>query len=268
MYQSFDRQLKGLPMLATDGEIGRVKDLYFDDQGWIVRYLLVDTGHWLPGRKVLIAPESVVDSSGIDDHIPVHLTRDQVRNAPDMDDDAPVSRQHEIDLARHYNWSLYWESLGVPYGPVMPVSPVVPGGGEAEQPTASAGSEEGRDTVAGLEPEDPRRAHLRSVREVEGYHLHAVDGEIGHVDDVILKMNIWLIRYLVVDTRNWLPGRHVIISPLWSDAVDWEQKALSIGLTVDDVKGSPDYRPESMIDRDYEQRLLSHYGIEYTSGLP
>jgi hypothetical protein len=152
--------LRGFAIHAIDGEIGKVRELYFDDQRWIVRYLVVQTGTWLKSREVLIATPHLGHMDLQSKTIQVDLTREQVRQSPDTDTDMPVSRQHEELLHRYYGWPFYWESMsGMPsdYDVWMPL----PAGYKA--------------------PEIEGDPHLRSTREVEGYHIHAMDGNIGHV---------------------------------------------------------------------------------------
>jgi sporulation protein YlmC with PRC-barrel domain len=180
--------LKGTTIAATDGDIGSVQDLYFDDLTWTIRYLMVDTGTWLPGRQVLISPRSV--GTVTDEHrIPVALTRSQVENSPSTDTDKPVDRQYEEEYSRYYGYPYYWtgpyrwgetaypgEALALPVAPEMVYTP----------PTG-----------------DPS---LRSVRNVTGYYIEATDGDLGHVEDFIVDTGEWALRYMVVDTRNWWPG--------------------------------------------------------------
>ena len=187
------KSLIGDIMHARDGDIGKVHDFFFDDEKWIVRYLVVDTHYWLPGRKVLISPVALGHPDWESMKFPVNLTREQVKNSPDIDTEKPFSRQQETTLHTHYGWPFYW-----PLGGTFPVPPPVspPKGKLAGQAQTEMG--------------DP---HLRSTKEVSGYHIAATDGEIGHVDDFISEMDDWVIRYMVVDTKNWLPGRKVLISP-------------------------------------------------------
>ena len=188
---------KGLTIAATDGDIGSVNDLYFDDLSWTIRYLVVDTGTWLPGRQVLISPLSV---RRVDDKILVDLTRNQVQNSPPVEADKPVNRQQEEAIARYYDQRYYWEGpyrwglLAYPGMPPVPTAPI-PADAMGE---AMAARE--RETPSG----DPT---LRSSRDVTGYYIAALDGEIGHVDDFLVEDRAWAIRYLLVATRNWWPGK-------------------------------------------------------------
>src|SRR6266508_5022629 len=96
-------ELKGVTIQATDGDIGSVQDLYFDDHSWTVRYLVVDTGTWLPGRQVLISPFAFRAISGAS-RLQTTLTKDQIENSPSIDTDRPVNRQREIEDSRYYGY--------------------------------------------------------------------------------------------------------------------------------------------------------------------
>lgn len=237
-------EMIGYRILATDGEIGDLKDFYFDDKFWTIRYLVIDTGRWLPGKLVLISPLAAGEPDSEERRVPVTLTREQVKNAPTADSEQPVSRQYEASLRQYYGWPFYWVTptpgeipAGVPLGGVPPV----------EAPDKG-----------GVEPKgDP---HLRSVQEVVGYQIAAADGEIGHVEDFIADAKAWTIRYLVVDTRNWLPGRKVLVALPWVDAVEWTDRSVHVGLTKEQIKQSPEYDPAQPVSRDYEQRLYDYYG--------
>jgi hypothetical protein len=229
-------------ILAEDGEIGKIDDFLFDDTTWTIRYLVGDTGHWLPGRKVLLSPTSVKESHWESQQFAVNLTRDQVRNSPDINTAKPVSLQHQIQLHDYYGWPYYWTAGGfVPiYPPPFPSTP-------KEQGTQDEGKRG-----------DP---HLRSTKEVMGYHIQATDGEIGHVEDFLVDDESWAIHYMVVDTRNWLPGRKVLVSPEWITRVNWVERKVTVNLTQEAVKESPEYFPTEPVSEAYEDRLHKHYGV-------
>lgn len=226
---------------AEDGEIGRCKDFLFDDEKWTIRYMVADTRKWLPGRKVLISPISLGEPDWGTRCFQVDLTRRQIENSPALDEDAPVSRQYEIIFANYYRTSPYWGGAGV-WG---------------TQPSPSQLRAE-HDKLA-TDFEAPEENNLRSIKEVTGYHIQATDGEIGHVEDFVVDDNIWTLRYVVVNTRNWLPGRSVLLSPQWIRAVDWAEEKLWIDLTADSVKNSPELDNLAPITRDYECTLHDHY---------
>ena len=240
---------KGLSIAATDGDIGSVKDLYFDDLTWTIRYLVVDTGAWLPGRQVLISPLAV--RGPVTDKVTVDLTRAQVEESPPIDADKPVDRQQEEALSRYYNYRYYWEGpyrWGLLAYPGMPPVPApVPG-----DPVVAEMLARERERAAG----DPS---LRSARAVTGYYIAAQDGDIGHVDEFLVDDRAWAIRYLVVDTRNWWPGKKVVLSPEWIKTVSWADSRVYVDLRRDEIKAAPEYDAERPFDRDYENRLFEHH---------
>lgn len=237
------RSLKGLrdfAIGATDESIGRVHSFLFDSETWTIRYLVADTGAWLSGRKVLIAASELGQPNWEGRIIPVSLTKEQVKESPDIDADKPVSRQHEIELHQYYGWGPYW---GIGYG--------VPLGGAPVPPPAD--SDETKQRAKG----DP---NLRSTREVSGYRIHATDGDIGHVDDFIASDEEWIIRYLVIDTRNWLPGRSVLVAPDWVQKVSWSEQQVHVDVSKEVLKNSPPYEPTAPVNREYEVQLYDYYG--------
>jgi sporulation protein YlmC with PRC-barrel domain len=241
-------QLAGCTIHATDGDIGSVNTIYFDDGHWTVRYFVVDTGKWLPGRKVLISPIAIRQLNWDGWTLDVILTREQVRNSPDIDTDLPVSRQHELDYYRYYGYPHYWGGAALASGAYV-------------APGARTDEARGMAEIRALEQEgkshDP---HLRDVRAVNGYHIRAADGDIGHVEDFLLDDQTWRIRYLVIDTSNWLGGRRVLVAPAWVAAVSWAESKVHLLISRRAVKESPEYDATATVSRDYERALYSHYG--------
>jgi uncharacterized protein YrrD len=235
-------ELKRMSIGATDGEIGRVRDAYFDDHAWTVRYIIVDPGPWLTGRWVQITPWSIRGIDWAARRIDVALTREQIRNSPDIDADPPVSRQQEIAYLDYYGYPQYWS------GPLLWGEVPFP---DPKALSAGARLESDRPIPRG----DP---HLRSASEVHGYHVEAADGSIGHVDDFLFDEQGWSLRYLVVDTRNWLPGRQVLIATDWVQRVSWKEHKAHVALTRAEVRDSPEYDSQSLT-QSAEQALHRHY---------
>lgn len=238
------RSMKGLygySIKARDGDIGKVVDFYFDEIEWTVRYLIAETGSWLFGKRVLISARLFKEEPVWKAReFPVALTREQVKNSPDIDTDKPVSREMEISLHRHYGVPVYWQG-------VMP----------AAVPTLSSMMSYRRDIKEdGNQPE----SHLRSDREVTGYRLHATDGELGHIDDLVVEDTDWHIRYMAIDLKTWLPGRKVLIAPYWIKEFKWAESSVTVDLTLDEVKRSPPYDPSEPVNRKYEEHLYDYYG--------
>ena len=245
-------QLSGSTLTATDGEIGHVKQAYFDDHAWAVRYLVVDTGTWLSGREVLISPYAVRQPVGSGKTIDVSLTRQQVENSPDIDTHKPVSRQHERDYLSYYAYPEYWaggELWSMSALPLLP--PNLPLAGSEAEIAAHAVKVPAEDV------------HLRSSNVVTGYNIQAADHSIGHVKDFLFDDASWAIRYLVIDTRNWWPGgKKVLLATHWIDRIDWAEQTVYTQLTREQVKASPEYDESATVDRDYERRLHDAYGRE------
>lgn len=235
------KDLQGYKIRARDGDIGSVREFLFDDRSWKARYMVADTGGWLTDRLVLIAPNALEGSSWANAEIAVSLTKDQIENSPPIYEDQPVSRQYEAEYFDYYGYPYYW---GAPYagtpvaGAYPPVGvPVVPP--EDEQQDQQRG--------------DP---HLRSTAEVSGYDIHASDGDIGHVDDFLIDDTSWEITKLVVATRDWLPGKRVVISPRSVQEVSWDEKAIKVDARRDDVKSAPEYDPSITVQPDGSNSLL------------
>jgi len=237
------KSLTGFIIHATDGELGQVDEFYFDDRTWDIRYLVVKTGGWLSGRKVLISPAAFKTPDWKSKSFPVALTLEQVRNSPDVDTEKTVTRQHELDLHNHYAWPIYWGD-GFYAGSMS--------GGTLFPPAAE---KEEKEPLGAAEAN-----HLQGTRAVKGYRVHAADGLIGHVDDYILEDGQWIIRYLVADTGAWLPGRKVLISPGWIETVDWETEEVFVFLSREEVQDSPVYDPSGPLSPDYISQLHDHYG--------
>lgn len=240
--------LKGLTVNASDGEIGSVYDVYFDAKQWTVRYFVVDTGTWLSGRRVLISPMSFRTAGVVEDRLNVRLSTAQVENAPSWDTDKPVSRQHEIAYADYYDHPYYWTGparWGGGWDPLIGAAPI---------PRVDPVEEEIR--ARERESADP---NLHSARDVIGYYVQAADDDVGHVADFVVDDETWAIRYLVVDTRNWLPGRHVVLSPAWIHTVNWDDSRVLVDLTRREVETAPAYNPKAPLERPLEARLHEHY---------
>lgn len=224
-------ELRQTTIGATDGAIGKVHDAYFDDQHWTMRYLVVDTGGWL-GRKVLITPLAIERVSWRDERIDVRMTREQVHNSPDIDTDKPVSRQHEMLYLNYYGLPHYWSGPML-WGPTA--SPL--GLGEIRSEPLRTGHE--MQSIEELS--DHNDPHLRSCASVSGYHVQASDGAIGHIADYLFDDDTWTLRYLVIDTRNWLPGKRVVISSEWVERVSWNERKAYIGMSKQSIRDAPEY---------------------------
>jgi uncharacterized protein YrrD len=214
--------IAGCRIGAVDGEIGAVRELYFDDASWHIRYLVVDTGRWLSGRQVLLSPVAIRQADWMAGVLSVDLTREQVQNSPDISTDQPISRQKETEYHLYYGWPYYWTL------PMEPMLSPTPGLEFPVEPEPAGGG-------------DP---HLRSTREITGYHLLGRDGEVGHVEDFVVDDARWNIAAILVDTRHWWPGRPVAIPPAWIRSIRWAEREVHVDLSRDEIKSRPEFQPE------------------------
>jgi uncharacterized protein YrrD len=254
------KTLDGFTISATDGQLGNVRDIYFDDQQWVIRYFEVDTG-WLAGRNVLISPISVLGIDWKRKTINVDLTQQQVNNSPGIDMARPVSRQHETALSSYYGYPLYWAG---PYAWGYTALPTM-----LEPLPFEEGS--GQRQLR-LEPEvdssddDP---HLRTKDEIVGYDIQATDDTVGHVDDFLFDDQDWAILLMVVDTRNWWPGKHVLLSPRLVIDMSWEEKAVLVNISRSEIESSAEYDenypPERSTVEDVYHRFSSQAPMPVTA---
>jgi uncharacterized protein YrrD len=234
------KTLNGYRLDSRDGEIGKVQDFYFDDQHWAIRYLVANTGTWLTDRQVLISPYALGAVIREEQRIEVELTKKQIEASPSRQSDKPVSRQFEESYNGYYGWPMYW------YGPYM----------WGYYPYPMRGREQREESAQNKKEWDH---HLRSADAVRGHSIQAKDGEIGHVEDFVIDDETWAIRYLVVATRNWWPGKKVLVSPRWIERASWSESKVFVNLSREAIKQSPEYTDESLLTRDYETGLHRHY---------
>ncbi len=254
--------IDGYEIAARDGTIGSVDDMLFDEARWTVRWLVVDTGTWLSGRRVLLPPAALGHPDVGTQQFPISLTRRQVETSPPFDSDRPVSRRVEVGLYDYYGWSPYWAG-----DPMPPLGYLAggPGAGflfppreSGAEPVGSAGYKPG--SGATLPDEPPGDPQLYSIGDTTGHAIRAGDGDIGQIGDFLVEEDGWRVRYMVVDTRNWLPGRKVLISPHWIGALDWPGRRVHVDLSRHAVETSPEFDPTGPIARGYEDALHGHYG--------
>ena len=220
------KDLEGFKINASDGQVGRVRDFYFDDARWRVRYLVANTqGFWETPNQVLISPLSFGGTDWLTREFHLALTVAKVQHSPGIDSAKPVSRQLEEDHALYYGWPGWWN-----------------------------------DPAERLNEPDYGDPHLRSAQEVTGYRILALDEAIGHVDDFLVDDATWTIRYLVVDTGVWWVGKKVLLAPLWVDQISWAEHKVSVGVPKEAIRNSPEWTPELPVNREYESRLYDYYG--------
>jgi uncharacterized protein YrrD len=214
--------LYGNRLGTQDGDIGHVKDIYFDDRRWHVRYVVADTGSWLPRRQVLLSPHAFGSLERHKNTLLINLTRKQIEDSPPIDSRRPVSRQYEGEYFRYYGWPVYW--VGDGYGGLGGFPGVIP------VPAESAPDEHNQSKA-----DDP---HLRSTKAVTGYQVHALDGTVGHVTDFLVNDTTWAICEVIVQTGSWFSSKKVRISPRDIERISYEQSAIFVLLTQEDFKAA------------------------------
>jgi PRC-barrel domain protein len=202
------QQRYGEKLRATDGEIGHVRDFYFDDKNWTVRYVVADTGGWLTGRQVLISPHALGHLYPDGEVLLVNLTRKQIENSPSIEQHKPVSRQHEEEFHRYYGHPYYAESWPlwglVEYPVIAPPPPITYGQGERSD------------------------AHLRSARVVKGYKVQATDGVIGDLADYRIDGRTWVIREIVVECGHWYSAKEIFIPTEKVSRISWQESTVYV----------------------------------------
>ncbi len=268
-------ELEKYGVQASDGSIGHVRDFFFDDESWVVRYAVVDTGGWLSGRQVLISPISIGRVETDKKQLVVLLDREQIKNSPDIDTDMPVSRQHEIRYLNYYGYPYYWGGNGL-WGagsfPSLMLSDIDDRAGQSaydeqqgERSERQRESERGHvhqdhsSSAAGATSAKREDPHLRSCKSVLGHEIQATDGLIGHVDGFLVDEETWAIRYLIVQTGHWWSGHKVLIVPDLITDVNWFESTVSVDLSRAAVKESPHFESADELDREQEVGLYKHY---------
>lgn len=248
------KEIIGYKILALDGEIGKVADFYLEEEAWTIRYLVVDIGFWILGRKVLLSPAALGKPDWNSQVFPVKLSKNQIENSPDIDTYKPVSREHEISLGNYYRWPFYWTQLHT-----MAAAPFV-------SPVALKEMDSKRqDEHAKIQPDSDASAQykLRSFQELVAYQVEGLDGSLGHVHDFIVDDETWIIRYLVLDADETARGKKILISPLWLRSVSYDEELVRIDLSQDSVVHSPNFDPKKPIQRKYEEIIYDYHGRPY-----
>lgn len=246
------KELSDYPLRAQDGQIGIAKSCLFDDRHWRIRYVVADTGTWLSANQVLISPLHLnePDTGTRDKCLPVSLSKEQIENSPPIKENAPVSRQYESEFARYYDHTLYWQD---PHG----WAPL-------PSPTFATGSEDGKLTEVQKRRnerfEKIEESHLRSSDEIIGYAVKTSDAEFGFIDDFIFETGNWMIRFFVISSRKWFPGKKFLIDIDWISEFDWRGQTAQIALTKAQLETAPEYDPKEPVNRDYLLDLYNFYG--------
>lgn len=228
---------------ATDGDIGRCKDILFDDQDYITRYFVADTHRWLPlGRKVVISPIALQAVNHEDKNLAVSMTKQALKDSPSIDEHKPVSREYEEMLFKYFGYGYYWVGPGA--------------WGDFSHPTELVDQQHLQDDMEAIE--NPPVNHLRSCDEILGYDVSANDESTGHVYDFIVDSTSWAIKLIIIDTRNWLPGgKKVALTPAMINDIDWSSHKIHTVVNHDEILALPEVDDGKLGDSDYLRSLLS-----------
>ena len=256
------KDLEGYTIGATDGIIGQVKDFYFDDDAWGIRYLVVEIGEGLPRRRVLVSPIAIGQPNWSKRILPASITRSQIYKSPDIDTDKPVSRQQEEAYFGYYGWGTYWGGGGLwgagMYPEGLQAGLQVKGSNTSTHSGQAQKAASGNDSKATLHQHDD--PHLRSGNAVMRYYVHGTDGDIGHVAGLLVDEKSWGILYIIVNTSNWWLGHEVLIAPESIGSVDWSECKVFVDLTREAIKGSPPYDAATLLDPAKETEIHALYG--------
>lgn len=211
--------LYGCKLSAFDGEIGHFKDCYFNDQAWVVRYLIADTGHWIPGRQVLLTPHVVGSCNSVSKTMPVHLSKLQIEQSPSIDLRQPVSRQYEIEHYNYFSLPYYWDGAGLWGTGNYPMVMAIPSWGKSTRERHHHAKDQ----------------HLRSAREVIGYAIRTADGVMGTVCGILIDDTRWTITEIIVETGHWYAGKKIRLLPEHIKQINYTESTVVVNLTQEDL---------------------------------
>jgi hypothetical protein len=227
---------------AADGKIGPYGDIYFDASRFAVRFLVVNTQEWLTGRKVLLSPFTIGTIDEQNQLIYIELDRQQIRNSPPLGADQPVTRRYEEQYFKYYGWPPYWDNISWPHTRLLRASSI-----SATRPNRSLPSHS--------------ENHLHRASQILGYGVAVAEGRIGKLSDFVIDTHYWVIRYMEIDTRNYLNSKkYALITPSMLLGIDWPEKDISVDVSRKTMQNAPPYDVNKPISRDYESRLLNYYG--------
>lgn len=238
--------IEGSKIEATDGRIGSVETFLFDEEQWVLRYIVAHHGFWIFGRTVLLSPVSVRGTLDDGTSIRVGLSKDQIRNAPAAELARPISRRKEEQFHRYYQIPVYWGGSGL-WGSAM--TPMEAG-------TVTYEPDPNKEPLDAAEEE----YHLRSTHELEEYRLDTADGKAGTVAGFIIEDTTWAVRYLRVETERSAGGGSLFISPHWVDSISWIERKITLDIARDRLTEAPTVGVEGEIDREDEERLHQFFG--------
>jgi hypothetical protein len=238
------RELGTYRLHATDGDIGHLEQFYFDDRDWKIKYFVVDIGTWLHGKKVLMLPSAITGVDAPTRTIITAFTKQQVQESDDIGKHKPEGLEQPHDYFLYLGWPHYVANAlsDSEHGPV-------PGGAP--------------DPVKGKISEHSIRAaydeHLRSSKVVSRYHVMAVDGEIGQIEDGTVDDQTWTIQYLVSTVRTWWSAKRVLLPTEWIRLVSATESNVYVYLTRNSIATAPAFDPEKPLTLGLENDLHRHY---------
>jgi hypothetical protein len=245
---------------SVDLAFGDIRDLYFDDVSWMLRYFVVDVGTWLEGRHVLISPESLTEYREDENAFACKLTRQQIHDSPLFDSQKTVSRQQEESLSKHYGWTPYWVTPMAAFPlPGLYTYPIVGAASDRWNQQNKMAPTVAKEVEARQDMDREQEAHLRSFQEIKSYGLQATDGDIGELDDLLLDTASWRVTHIIVDTRKWWPGGQVVIDRALVTDISWGDAKIVVAMSREDVKNAPRFDKDQTITEPYMQQLSQYY---------
>jgi hypothetical protein len=219
------KELIGDKLAALDGDIGHIRDFYFDDKIWVIRYAIADTASWLTGRQVLLSPYAFGKLDQSDKTLHINLRKMQIQDSPSIESHKPVSRQFEAEYYLYYGWPTYWDGGGM--------------WGLGGYPVMMPQSKE--EAIAHQLYHSREDKHLTSAMEVSGYHIEAGDGHIGHVTGFLFDDRSWEIRELVVETGHWYSGKEILIPTGKVKRISYNESKVYVALTKADIQKTAEH---------------------------
>lgn len=245
---------------SVDSAFGDIRDLYFDDVSWTLRYFVVDVGTWLEGRHVLISPESLTEYRGDENAFACTLTRQQIHDSPLFDSQKTVSRQQEESLSKHYGWTPYWVTPMAAFPlPGLYTYPVVGSSSDRWNQESEMAPTVAKEVAARQDLDREQETHLRSFQEIKSYDLQATDGDIGELDDLLLDATGWRVTHIIVDTRKWWPGGQVVIDRALVTDISWGDTKIVVAMSREEVKKAPPFDSDQTITESFMQQLSQYY---------
>ncbi|MFG6116356.1 PRC-barrel domain-containing protein [Halobacillus sp. MO56] len=243
---------------AVDGELGKLKDLYFDDNKWAIRYLVADTRKWLPGKKVVVSPSGMETVKTEEKVIHVKNKKEDIRDNATLEEKQEFSYDKEVELSDTFGWKQYWSGEFLWGGYLTPLDPM-------EEPVRTA--EPARTEKPPINDNVHGSNHkLRSIENIKGEFQHAVvhgdNGKIGYIKDILIDDETWRIRYFIVDTSEWSTNESVLISPDWLQSVDWVDNDFYIDLKLETIEDGPNYKKEQQVTEELEEEVYRKYRKE------